>query len=215
MKEKCTLLATREETTTRQATRASNFRVPGIHVHQENTQFSTDQLMECQLEMREVVQKLVSTPFFCFQDLKLSTRDIIIVLKDTLNTRLGPLPIPNPHAIGVPSNTLERQSISSRVEDGIHNLVTNFSMVKLVGSPTSDSTFTYHKEVKNTSFVDLLPSKGVVDNHSFHKVSHSFPKVVPSERTSIATKIAIVDNTKSTIHVGVNTPRVVLLDTSA
>jgi hypothetical protein len=47
--------------------------------------------------------------------------------------------------------------------------------------------------------VDLLLSKGVVDNHSLHKVSHSFPKVLPSERTSIATRVAIVDNTKLAI----------------
>jgi hypothetical protein len=33
--------------------------------------------------MREVAQKLVSTPLFSFQDLKLSTRDIIAILKDT------------------------------------------------------------------------------------------------------------------------------------
>jgi hypothetical protein len=72
-------------------------------------------------------------------------------------------------------------------------------MAKLVGSPTVDSTFTYQKGVNNTSFMDLLLNKGVVDNHSFHKVSHSFPKVVPSEKTSIVTRVAIVDNTKSTI----------------
>jgi hypothetical protein len=47
MEEERTLLARGEETTTPQAVRASNSRVPGIHVHQENTQFSTDQLMEC------------------------------------------------------------------------------------------------------------------------------------------------------------------------
>jgi hypothetical protein len=93
--------------------------------------------------MREVAQKLVSTPLFCFQDLKLSTRDIIVVLKNTLNITSNPLPIPNPHAIGVPSNTLERHSIGSHVVDDIHNLVTSSSMAKLVGSPTSDSTFTY------------------------------------------------------------------------
>ncbi len=39
--------------------------------------------------------------------------------------------------------------------------------------------------------------------------------MVPSERTSIATRVAIVDNTKSTIQVGEHTPRVVLLDTGA
>jgi hypothetical protein len=42
--------------------------------------------------------------------------------------------------------------------------------------------------------VDLLLSKGIVDSHSLHKVSHSFSKVVLSERTSIATKVAIVNN---------------------
>ncbi len=35
------LLARGKETTTPQAIRASNFRVPRVHVHQENTQFST------------------------------------------------------------------------------------------------------------------------------------------------------------------------------
>jgi len=141
--------------------------------------------------MHEVAQKLVSTPLFNFQNLKLSTRDIIAVLKDTLNTTLGPLPIPDPHAIEVPSNTLERHSISSRVIDGVRNLVTSFSMVKLMGFPTSNSTFTYQKGVQNTSLVDLLLNKGVVDSHSLHKFSHSFPKVVPNERTSIATRVAL------------------------
>jgi len=68
-----------------------------------------------------------------------------------------------------------------------------------MGFPTFDSTFTYQKGVKNTLLVDLLLSKGVVDSHLFHKVSHSFPKVVPNERTFIATRVTIVDNTKSTI----------------
>jgi hypothetical protein len=63
--------------------------------------------------------------------------------------------------------------------------------------------------------VDLLFSKGVVDNHSLHKVFHSFPKVVPSERTSIATKVAIIDNTELTIHMGGHTPKVILLNTGA
>jgi len=63
--------------------------------------------------------------------------------------------------------------------------------------------------------MDLLLSKGVVNSYSFHKVSHSFLKVVPSERTSIATEIAIVDNTGSAFQVGGHTPKVVLLDTSA
>jgi len=171
--------------------------------------------MECQLQMHEVAQKLVNTPLFSFQDLKLSIRDIIAVLEDTMNTTSGPLPIPNPHAIEVPSNTLERHLISSRVVDGVPNLVTSSSMAKLVGFPTSDSTFTYQKGVKNTSFVDLLLNKGVVDSHSLHKVSHSFPKVVPNERTSIVTEVAIVDNTGLAIQVGGHTPRVVLFDTSA
>jgi hypothetical protein len=63
--------------------------------------------------------------------------------------------------------------------------------------------------------VDLLLNKGVVDNHSLHKVSHSFSKVVPNERTSIATIVAIVDNIESTIQLGGHTPRVVLFDTGA
>jgi hypothetical protein len=88
-------------------------------------------------------------------------------------------------------------------------------MAKLVGSPTSDSTFTYQKGVNNTSFVDLLLSKGVVDSHFLHKVSHSFPKVVPSKRTSITTGVTIVDNIGSTIQVGRHTPRVVHLDIGA
>jgi hypothetical protein len=95
--------------------------------------------------MCEVAQKLVSTPLFSFQDLKLNTKDIIAVLKDILNTTSSSLPIPDPHVTWVPSNTLERHSIGSRVVDGVRNLVTSFSMVKPVGSSTSDSTFTYQK----------------------------------------------------------------------
>jgi hypothetical protein len=147
--------------------------------------------MECQLQMHEVVQKLVSTPLFSFQDLKLSTRDIITILEDTLNTTLGPLPIPDPHATEVPSNTLEEHLIGSRVADGVCNLVTSSNMAKLVGFPTFDSTFTYQKGVQNTSLVDLLLSKGVVDSHFLHKISHSFPKVVPSERTSISSELPL------------------------
>jgi hypothetical protein len=141
--------------------------------------------------MHEMAQKLVSTPLFSFQDLKLSTRDIITILKDTLNTTSGPLPIPDPHAIEVPSNTFEKHSISSHVVDGVHNLVTITNMAKLVGFPTSDSTFTYQKGVQNTSLVDLLLSKGVVDSHSLHKVSHSFPKVVPSERIPLPPELPL------------------------
>jgi hypothetical protein len=99
--------------------------------------------MEYQLQMHEVVQKLVNALLFSFQALKLSTRDIIAILKDTLNTTSSPLPIPNPHATGVPSNTLEKHSIGSRVVDGVHNLVISSSMAKLMGSPTFDFTFTY------------------------------------------------------------------------
>jgi hypothetical protein len=214
-KEECTLLMRGEETTTPQATKASNSRVLGVHVHQENTQFSTNQLTECQLQMREMAQKLVNTMLFSFQDLKLNTKDKIAILKDTLNITSSLLPIPDSHATRVPFNTLERHLISSHVVDGVCNLVTNSSMAKLVGSPTSDSTFTYQKGVKHTSLVDLLLNKGIVDSHSLHKVSHSFPKVVLNGRTSIATGVAIVNNTKSTIQVGGHTPKVVLLDTSA
>jgi len=127
--------------------------------------------MECQLQISEVVQKLVSTPLFSFQDLKLSTRDIIAILKDTLNTTLGPLLIHDPHATGVPFNTLKKHSIGARVGDGVRNLFTSSNMAKLVGSPTSNSTFTYQKGAKNTSLVDLLFNKGVMDSHSLHKVS--------------------------------------------
>jgi hypothetical protein len=137
--------------------------------------------MECQFQMHAMAQKLMSIPLFSFQGLKLSTMDIIAFLEDTLNTTSGPLPIPEPHATEVPSNTLERHAIGSHVVDDIRNLVTSSSMAKLVGFPTSNSTFTYQKGVQNTSLIDLLLSKGVVDSHSLHKVSHSFPKVVPSE----------------------------------
>ncbi len=63
--------------------------------------------------------------------------------------------------------------------------------------------------------MDLLFNKGVVDSHSLHKVFHSFLKVVRSERTSIPTIVAIIDNIKLEIQVGGHTSRVVLLDTSA
>jgi hypothetical protein len=48
-------------------------------------------------------------------------------------------------------------------------MVTSFSMAKLVGFPTLNSTFTYQKGAKNTSLMDLLFSKGVVDSHFFPK----------------------------------------------
>jgi hypothetical protein len=88
-------------------------------------------------------------------------------------------------------------------------------MVNLVGSPTFDSTFTYQKGAKNSSLVDLLLNKSIVDSHFLRIVFHSFLKVVPSERTSIATRVAIVDNIELTIQAGGHTPKVVLLDTSA
>jgi len=65
----------------------------------------------------------------------------------------------------------KEHSISSRVANGICNLVTSCNMAQLMGSPTSDSTFTYQKGAKNTSFVDLLFSKGVMDSQSLHKIS--------------------------------------------
>ncbi len=163
--------------------------------------------------MREMAQKLVNLPLFCSQDLKLSTNDTIIVLKNTLNTTSSPLPIPDPHATKVPSNTLKKHLIGPHVTDGVCNLVTSFNMAKLVGSSTFDSTFTYQKRAKNTSLVDLLLSKGIGDNHSFHKVSQSFLKVVPSERTSIAIGVTIVDNIESTIQIRGHTPKMVFLDT--
>ncbi len=73
----------------------------------------------------------MNTLLFSFQDLKLSTKDIITVLKDTLNTTSSPLPIPNPHATWVPSNTLDKHSNGSRVVDDVRNLVTSSSMAKL------------------------------------------------------------------------------------
>jgi len=88
-------------------------------------------------------------------------------------------------------------------------------MVKVVGSSTSNFTFTYQKGVKNTSLVDFLLSKSVVDNHSLHKVFHSFPKVVPNERTFIAIRVAIVNNIKSIIQMGRHIPKMVLLDKGA
>ncbi len=115
--------------------------------------------------------------------MKLSTKDIITILKDTLNTTSGPVLIPNPHVTGVPSNTLERQLISSHVIDGVCNLVSSFCMAKLVGSLTSYFTFTYYKGAKNTSLANLLLNKNIVD----------------IEKTSIATKVTIVDNIKSAI----------------
>jgi hypothetical protein len=67
IKEKHILLARGEETITPQAPRASNYYVVRVHVHKENTQFSIDQLMECQIQMHEVAEKLVNTPLFRFE----------------------------------------------------------------------------------------------------------------------------------------------------
>jgi len=99
--------------------------------------------MECQLQIHEVAQKLVNTPLFSFQNLKLNIRDIIALLNDTLNMTSCFLPILNPHATRVPSNTLERHLINSPITYVVHNLVTSSSLAKLVGSPTFDSTFIY------------------------------------------------------------------------
>jgi hypothetical protein len=63
--------------------------------------------------------------------------------------------------------------------------------------------------------VDLLLNKGIVDNHYFYKVSHSFFKVMLSERTSIVIEVTIVNNIGSTIQVGRHTPKVVFFDTFA
>jgi hypothetical protein len=63
--------------------------------------------------------------------------------------------------------------------------------------------------------MDLVLIKGIMDTHFLHKFSHSFPKVVPNEKTSITTKIAIVDNTGSTIQVGRHIPKLILFDTGA
>jgi hypothetical protein len=73
--------------------------------------------------------------------------------------------------------------------------------------------FLHQKGAKNTSLVDLLLNKGVVDSHFLHKVSHSFSKVVFNERTPIAIGVTIVDNTESTIQVEGHIPKVVLFDT--
>jgi hypothetical protein len=63
--------------------------------------------------------------------------------------------------------------------------------------------------------VDLLLNKGVVDSHSLRKIFHSFPKVVLSEKSSIATRVAIINNIGSTIQVRGHTPKVILLDIGA
>ncbi len=71
-----------------------------------------------------------------------------MVLKDTLNTTSGLLPILDSHVIGVACNTLERHSIGSCVVDGVCNLVTNFSMDKLVRFLISDSISHIRRELR-------------------------------------------------------------------
>jgi hypothetical protein len=60
------------------------------------------------------------------------------------------------------------------VVDGVRDMVISYSMAKLMGFPTSYSTFKYQKGAKNTSLVDLLLSKGVVDNQFFQKIFFHF-----------------------------------------
>jgi hypothetical protein len=165
--------------------------------------------------MCEMTQKLVSTSLFNFHGLKLSTRDIIAILKDTLNITSGCLSILDPHATRVPSNTLERHSIGSCVVDDVRDLVINFSMAKLVALLPL-IIHSHIRRVLKTPHLWICYSTKVlwIAILSTKSLTH-FPKVVPSERTSIATRVAIVDNIKSTIQVGGHTPRVVLLDTSA
>ncbi len=102
--------------------------------------------------MCEVAQKLMNTPLFCFQDLKLSTIDIITVLEDNMNTTSSPLPIPDPHATWAPSNTLEKHSIGSCVVNGVSNLVTSSSMAKLLGFPTYDLHSHIRRELKSLTY---------------------------------------------------------------
>jgi hypothetical protein len=90
--------------------------------------------MECQLQMCEVAQKLVNTPLFNLQDLKLSTKDIIIILKDTLNTTLGPLPIPDPHATSVATLALG-ESVRMKVH------TPKWTPILGVGVPVDSRTF--------------------------------------------------------------------------
>ena len=162
-----------------------------------------------------MAQKLFTTPLFSFHDLKLSKKDVVAMLGSDLEDISGPILAPIFHGTEVPSQVLDGQSSTSHFADSVRKLVTSSCMANLADSPTSELTSTYQRGGNSDSIVDLLFSKGVVDSHSLHKVSHSFPKVIPSERTSITTGVAIVDNTKLAIKVGGYTPRVVLLDTGA
>jgi hypothetical protein len=165
--------------------------------------------------MCEVAQKLVSASLFCFQDLKPSTKDIITVLKDILNTTLGPLPIPDPHVTWVPFNTSKKHSIGSRVVDGVRNLIITFNMARLVGFPTLDSTFTYRRELRTPHLWICYSAKALWISILSTKSLTSFLNVVFSERISIITRVTIVDNTKLAIQVGRHTPRVVIFDIGA
>jgi hypothetical protein len=91
----------------------------------------------------------------------------------------------------VPSNTLERYSIGSRVVNGVRILVISSNMAKLVGCPTSDSTFTYQKGAKNTSFVSLLLNNNVVDSHSLHKNFHTFWRWCLVKELSLPSKLPL------------------------
>jgi hypothetical protein len=137
MEKNCTLLARGEETTT---PLGHQILVSQEYMYiKKSHNFPLISLWSANFnQLHEMTQKFVSTPLFNFQDLKLSTMNIILILKDTLNTTLGPLLISDPHATKVPSKTLERHSIGSRVAYGIYNLVISFTMAKLVSSPTSD-----------------------------------------------------------------------------
>ncbi|CAM6095002.1 unnamed protein product [Calypogeia fissa] len=46
-------------------------------------------------------------------------------------------------------------------------------------------------------------------------VSHNLPKIVPSDKTLVATTVVLVDNTNSAVQVEGHTPTVVMLDTGA
>jgi len=68
--------------------------------------------------------------------------------------------------LGVPEDS---QVPFSRVWVATSHFPQSGVATKLVGYPTSDSTFTYQKGTKNTSLVDLLINKGVVDNDYFQQ----------------------------------------------
>jgi hypothetical protein len=51
--------------------------------------------------------------------------------------------------------------------------------------------------------VDLLINKSVVDNHSFHKVSHSFLKVVPWHTPKLLDRLKCESEVKTAEEQGV------------